>query len=147
MSTRFLILCVAAIVVYGLLASVGHSDDPNVAPAQAASKTDAPPPVSHNDASLDWEDRDTCTIYRDINYFVLSGNSLTVPKEQGVLKNDINWREEPPWETLITSLMSGPNTMPQYGFSTLYADGSFIYTPYQWVFDDPGFEGLQDSFP
>ena len=149
MPMRLRSLPVAAIILllFGLIASVDLTGGQEEVPVPQGRETDYPPPISHNDSSSDWEDRDTGIVYRNINYFVFPGNSLTVSKEQGVLKNDVNWRVEPPWETLTTSLLDSPNAMPEYGFSTLYVDGSFIYTPYPWSFDRLDFSDSQDSFP
>lgn len=111
-----------------------------------------PPPEAYDDSSFDWEDPVTGQFYQGINYFVLKGNSLTISREDGVLKNDIDWRVEDNWDTLSavsvtgTDPYSGQSLDPRYGSVSLGSDGSFSYTPFSWVFDDPNFEGVQDRF-
>lgn len=113
-----------------------------------------PPPHSEDDSTYDWEDPETNTVSTGVNYFVLEGNALSIEKENGVLKNDEDWRYEEAWDVLSAALKTGqiPGAAPgvdydaDYGDVSLAPDGSFTYTPFQSVFDDPSFAGVEDTF-
>lgn len=111
-----------------------------------------PPPEAYDDSTYDWEDPETGIVYQDVNYFVLEGNALSIPREDGVLKNDIDWRSEDNWDTLTAIQKTGVDPLtgisydPVYGSVSLSGDGSFSYTPFQSAFASPDFSGLTDRF-
>jgi len=111
------------------LVIVNYETDNNTAPVAVGDNGYTQQPDDPNAAPL-W-----------IDYYVLEGNTLTVSADDGVLKNDYDLD---PNDSISAHLDS--SNSPIYGNVDLEIDGSFTYTPYDWAFDDPDFEGLTDQF-
>jgi VCBS repeat-containing protein len=97
-------------------------------------------PAVEDDSGFNWLNPLT-GLTQFVNYFVLRSNVLSVTAQQGVLKND--WDPDLTDQPFLTAHLV---TNGMYGSVSLSADGSFTYSPYDEVFDDPNFVGLTDAF-
>lgn len=110
-----------------------------------------PGPSPVDDESFTYDDPNTGSSYYS-NYFVLKGNSLTISADDGLLKNDQVGDNSNPLTNLTAIGVTPQNihihrgVLPQYGSVSVGGDGSFTYTPFASVFDDPNFSGLEDTF-
>jgi len=96
-------------------------------------------PTAEYDSGLDWTNP-TTGVSQWINYFVLKGNTLSVPTDGGVLKND---SDPDVGDADSLKAILAPNG--QYGTASLSSDGAFTYVPNEGVFEG-NFYGLTDSF-